>query len=240
MPLRWLPIEKRTPRMRKLPDGAPPPWYGWISPSLGAAGFVLSVLSLSIALSNYRLSRMSHLENTAPKLMVSQIQLSHPRGKAGDIPVVSYQVLNRGALTLYDVHSQINWTYQHAPVDPSKPAVVAGSNNEGVETGPTVIPNDWLDKTFPLFGGALVGDTPSYAALHDGLAVLTVNVATQSNDTTGTRILTCDHFEYQWLIDRFERRGFCIPNDVVRQFREPSLPGRMTIGPTPIDSRIRQ
>jgi hypothetical protein len=240
MPLGSIFDSERKPILRKRWDGSPPPWYGWVSPSTGMAALVISCIGLGVSYHNYTLATKSHDEMTAPKLSVSQLSLTHPRGKSSDLPVLAFQVQNHGALTLYDVHTFLNYTYRPAPVDYTKPAMPVGSNNEGSGAGSILIPGDWLDKSFPIFGPFNPGQTKpttSYSALKDGLATMTVDINTESNDTSSKRVITCDEFEYVWLTDKFERRGLCVPWDFTKSFRSPDPHGTV-VTTLPQDSRI--
>ena len=243
MTTRWQPLN-RVSRVR-TPSPPRAKWYVWLGPSTGVAALIVSLISASVSLKNYALAAKNHSETIAPKVSVTQLSLTHPpRGKAADLPVVAFQVQNRGALTLTDVHTHFTYQYRRGPnIDLSKPAFPISSNNEGVEAGSILIPGDWLDKSEAIFNPFVetsrkVKINSSYRGLTDGLDVLEIEVNTESTDTSQQRIVTCDKFEYVWLTQKFERRGLCIPWDVTASFRTTYPPGGIVKTELPRDSRI--
>lgn len=185
------------------------------------------------------MNKSNRADLITPRLAVTELSLIHPRGKLSDLAVVSYQIKNFGALTARDVHTQLNYTYGEAPLD-GKPLPSIGTNNEGAEVGATLVPSDRLDRTFALMTFLVrttptaeayqpARDKPSYSKLHDGLALLSLEVRMEGTNANGGRIVSCESFIYQWISDKFERRGACIAYDLIDDFRHPQTGGRVVL-----------
>jgi hypothetical protein len=228
----------REPTRRKRKRwGTPPPWYGYLAPATGLAALIVSILSANLSWSAYQLNRNNRDDSTTPKLTISEVGLTHPRGKAHDIPVLSYQIKNYGALVTNDIHTYLQYRYAVGPIDMGKPIPPVGTNRESMGLGPKLVPGDHLDRMFALFTHLIQTSTqpseltfansqdpPSYQKLRDGMAVLRVEISTQANDAAGHRIVLCDAFEYQWITDKFERDPPCLAADIIGSFRSPGAP----------------
>lgn len=216
----------------------PPPWIGWLSPATGLAALIISCVGAAISWQSYSVNKSNRADLITPRLAVTEMSLIHPRGELSDLAVVSYQIKNFGTLTARDVHTQLNYTYAEAPLDPRLLPPV-GTSNEGMELGATLVPSDHLDRTFPLTTFLITAPhsnsyepaktRPSYTKLHDGLAMLSLDVHMEGTNATGDRIVSCETFSYQWISDKFERRGACIAYDLIDYFRHPQGGGRVTI-----------
>lgn len=224
-------------RQVKPNHGAPPAWVGWFSPATGLAALIISCISAGISWQSFTVNKSNRADLITPRLAVTELSLIHPRGKLSDLAVVSYQIKNFGALTARDVHTQLNYTYAEAPLD-GKPIPSVGTNNAGTEVGATLVPSDHLDRTFALMTYLVrtappaesyqaAEQKPSYSKLHDGLAVLTLEIRMEGTNATGDRIVSCEGFAYQWISDKFERRGACIAYDLIDDFRHPQTGGRV-------------
>jgi len=241
--LQWkIPLKTKTENP-KPKVGAPPPWFGWLSPTTGLAALIVSLVSAFISLQAFRVNQANRQDLITPKLSVTEVALTHPAGKMSDLPVVTYEIKNFGALTAKDIHSQLRYQYVEAPVDLREEIPKTSVNSEGVELGAKLVPTDHLDRTYALFQFVIrtgsnpdtfapAKTPPSYRKLRGGLAMLLVEVSKQASDSVGYRIVTCDSFNYQWLTDKFERRGACLAYDITDSFRNPRPTTNMRIDPS--------
>lgn len=177
--------------------------------------------SKSIANRSLQLAEQSHLESIAPKISITDLNLSRLNNALQDIAVFSYQLHNAGTLTMNDVHSQINYDVTNLSGKSVDGSLNTGSGDT-VQIGGTLVSGDHLDKTYLLIGipdkkGHVV---VTFKALTHGLQIPTVRISSQFTDFEGRRVLSCDEFTYQWITQRFERNGVCVAWDIPTQFRD--------------------